>query len=332
MNDDTIARVLSGRATESESTQLLAWRRLSDRNERRFQAVASLLELVAGADEERKTGQRPTAGQIIAAAEETRGATPGTNATPIRPGWRGVAVGIAAAILLTLGVTSVRFDAAPPPDLRVQQFVTGPSEQATVVLTDGTVVRLGEDSRLQVPAGASGREVSFVGRGYFAVAHDPSNPFKIHTASGEVRVLGTRFSLDTSEEDLRLVVVEGRVSLAGEKAGDELELEARQMVRVVRGTRLPVTEVPDPTILADWVGNFLAFQNTPLQSAAEEIEREYEVDIELSNADLANRTITAWFAGWSLEDVIEVVCIVADAQCEIDDNHVSIRPSRPFSP
>lgn len=342
MNDDKLARFLTGRADSAERDEVQAWRQSSAENERDFQQLARLLTLTGEVDKERLPGPAPAATDIIAAAEAARSAERSSNPTPHGRGRRALVWApavAAAAVVVSLGISQLGPATSPEPDAAstaaeefgVQQFVTGPSEQATVVLTDGTVVRLSADSRLEVPDDADGREVSLVGRGYFAVTHDPSRPFRVRTASGDVRVLGTRFSLDTSLEDLRLVVVEGSVALDGPDQ-PEIHVAENQMARIVRGTRLPVVTVPDAILLADWVGDFLAFQDTPLHRVVDEIEREYGVQVVITDPVLAERTITAWFGGWSLEDVMEVVCIVASARCDVSDSLVTMQALQPSGP
>lgn len=336
MNDDLLARALTGRASETELAEVLAWRRRSAENERRYRTVGRLLGLASRADRDREPGRAPTAAEIIAAADEVpnTGAGGPRIARASRAGrvWRVAALAAAAMILVVLAASHLMRSNAAPPAGAVQQFVTGPTDQATVVLADGTVVRLAPESRLLIPAGSGPRDVTLVGRAYFAVTHDESRPFTVRTGSGEVRVLGTRFAVDASVEDMRLVVVQGRVAVAGINDDEEVLVTHNQMARVIRGSLLPVVEVPDPTILADWVGIFLAFQDTPLRDAAREIEREYGVTIEISDPALADRTITAWFADWALTDVMEVVCMVANARCEAGDSIITITPAIPSDP
>lgn len=335
MDDDTLARVLSDRATVAERRAVLAWRRMSGDNERKYQALAHLLELTSSADHRRRPGPQPSAREIIARSDRAKRAGETRPLESIsgersfgrsRGRWLSGAVAAAAGVVIALGVSQFLDTSEPVPSFGAKEFATGPSEKATVVLTDGTVVRLAGDSRLRVPQGASDRDVSLTGRAFFAVARDESRPFTVRTSTGNLRVLGTRFAVDALGEDLRLVVVEGRVALSESGEEDETEVAANQMARIVKGRHLPVVRVADANALADWVGNFLAFQDTPLRDAALEIEREYGVTIEILDSGLADRTITAWFAGWELDEVMEVVCIVARAQCEVGDSLVTMKP------
>jgi ferric-dicitrate binding protein FerR (iron transport regulator) len=211
---------------------------------------------------------------------------------------------------------------APAGPSPVNEFATGGQEPANVVLSDGTLVRLAGLSRLRVPT-AEVREVSLAGRAYFAVTTDPGRPFTVHTTIGDVRVLGTRFALEASEEDLRLVVVEGSVALVID--GAETVVHANQMARHVRGTTLPTVEVPSTLQLAEWVGRFLAFRDTPLREVVQQVGEMYGIAIDM-DPSLANKTLTAWFADWTLEEVVEAVCMVASAECEVTEDLVTIAP------
>src|SRR5262249_8427857 len=90
--------------------------------------------------------------------------------------------------------------------------VTGANELATVELRDGSVVRLAPSSRLRL---SSTRGVELSGRAFFAVARMPGRPFIVRTRFGAAQALSTRFEVATRTDDVKLLVVEGRVALSG---------------------------------------------------------------------------------------------------------------------
>ena len=75
---------------------------------------------------------------------------------------------------------------------------------------------------------------------------------------------------------------------------------------------------------ADWLDDFLIFQDTPLALAMQEVERRYGTQVEVGDPVLLDRTLTMWFTSRSLEEVMTVVCSVIDAQCSIEDGRVHI--------
>jgi len=170
------------------------------------------------------------------------------------------------------------------------------------------------------------REAFLDGHAYFAVATQKQGPLTIRTPAGDVKVVGTRFDLEASGAGLRLMVVEGRVLLSN--GGPETAVNAGEQARIVEGMSLPVVAVPAENIRLDWLGDFLAFQDTPLRDAVREIERQFQVRFDIADSLLALQTITGWFSGWPLEQVVDVVCAVTNAQCAVETGVVTMQPRR----
>jgi transmembrane sensor len=164
------------------------------------------------------------------------------------------------------------------------------------------------------------------GRAFFAIAHLPEHPFRIITSAGTVTALGTRFDLQAQGRNLSVALLEGHVVVA--TPGKELSLRAGQAARVVDGTALPVARIPDADRLLTWAGNFLAFQQTPLSDVVAELERHYDIHIAVTDSALANRTVTAWFADRTLDEVLRIVCAATLAECSTGAGGVIMRPAK----
>jgi transmembrane sensor len=341
--NELIIASLKAEAGEADLRELAAWRAASPENERYYRDVLALWDLAEGGDD-MAIRPPPTIGDIMAGR---RAVDPGADREVVRlssppPRARGVARGrrswsrwwqvpaasAAATAVLGLGIwvlaTLLIQPAAAPLAQGADEFVTGSAETATLGLRDGSVIRLGPSSRLLLSGTVDRREVTLKGRAYLAVAPDEARPFRIRTEAGTVTVLGTRFDLQIDGEDLRLVVLEGRVALS---AGTRhIEVNAGEMARVLGGTLVPPVKIPDVFKMVDWVGNFLAFQSTPLGQAAREIEEVYGVRIEIADPDVADRTVTGWFADRTLEQVLPIVCAVVSVQCTRVGDTVTIAP------
>jgi transmembrane sensor len=315
MDDHLFFRSLKGASSAAEHAAVQAWRLESDENERHYRELAEVLAAATRTDQ--KTESRPPSPlKLIHQAESVSGAR-GRVVRHGSPRWlRGWSQrprwAVAAAVLvLTLavgrhyapGTTAVGFES--------EEFVTGAAEAATVTLRDGTVVRLGPRSRLRVTSG-QGRDVSLRGRALFSVTPNPDKPFRIETPGGIVEVLGTRFEIETQDDDLSIAVIEGLVAVTAR--GNRTEVKAGEMRRVVGGATLPAVSVPKAAT-RDWVGNFLAFRDTPLMDAVAEIEIMYGVRFEVQDPAWARQTITAWFSDQPLEHVVTIFCMVAQATC-----------------
>ncbi len=326
--DDLLLRFLRGATTPAEDDRVAAWLRESPENHVRLQETERLLALARARETAVEPGEAPAAAEVIGRAGARDRGTP-ARLRPLFPPWARTALAVAAGaalVALGLGGWGRWGPGRPGPGIAAEELTTGAGESATVRLTDGTVVRLGPDSRLQVMPAGSDRQVTLVGRAFFAVARDEARPFQVFTPAGSIRVLGTRFQLEADVDDMRLVVVEGSVALA--TSGSEVQVGAGEMTEVKMGKPGAVQAAPALAQLSsEWMGQFLVFQRTPLARAAREIEEIYDVEVRILDPALEEKTLTMWFSSRPLEDVLTVVCSVVDASCRIEGRVVSVGTS-----
>lgn len=325
MDDELLFRSVAARTAPVEQARVVEWLAASERNASQLEDLVDVLLLTAAADDELDFGRAPSGEEILDSSRETSAAARGHGRT-----WR-VAL-LAAAMLagLALAVPVAqrllnRNAIGPAAGFGPDEFTTE-AEPATVGLRDGTVIRLAPATRLRLYERRNAREVSLAGRGYFAVAPDSEAPFTVRSDAGTVTVLGTRFDLTASDDDLHLIVIEGRVRLT--VRGATVEVHAGQLARVLKGNLVPPIEVPDPESLVGWVGDFIVFQDTPLRIVAHEIERRHGIRIELSDPETGDRTVTALFAGRTLDEITEVVCVVAQLRCTTAGDVLRMAPAR----
>ena len=235
--------------------------------------------------------------------------------------WGGWAAAAALVVAFALGSVTGGPDAGGP---ALEEFATGSTEAATLTLQDGTVVRLGPDSRLRITS-RKDRDVTLWGRALFSVAKASGEPFRVQTENGVVEVLGTRFGLESLSDEMQVTVMEGRVAISA--SGQRTEVPAGERRRVVRGAMMPAERISSDETLTDWAGQFLVFRNTPLRDAAAEISALYRVRIDIRDSGLARQTITATFSNQTLDQVMVIFCIIAQAHCTTtEDGSVRVEP------
>lgn len=329
MDDELLFRSAAGRTTPDEENAVGAWLTGSPAREQRFHDTLEILRLTAEADDALAFAEAPTAAEMLARRASARN---GTRHHARRGTWRALLLPAAAVAGVAVSLALAQRYWSPGPDATAattvfgsDEFVTE-AEPATVGLSDGTVVRLAPESRLRVHARPDGREVSLAGRGYFSVASDPDLPFTVRSDAGTVTVLGTRFDVTTAGDDLRLIVIEGSVRLA--TRGSRVVVRSGQLAQVLKGVLVPPVDVPDPASMVGWIGNFIAFHETPLRTVASEIEQRFGVHVELSEEGLGDRTVTALFAGRSYEEVAEVICVVTHLRCTRVGDVLRMAPAR----
>ncbi|MDE2793758.1 MAG: FecR domain-containing protein [Gemmatimonadota bacterium] len=328
--DELLLRHLHGQTTEEENRSVEAWRIRTADAEGVLADYRRLIQAGEWADRAIDPGDPPPVEQLIWRAEARR-AQLAARPRPARTwlGHPGTWITAAAAAVAGFTLWNVSSDTAGPTRngaVAVRDFLTTADETAMVRLDDGSVVRLGPESRLTTPATHSAdvptRQVTLEGEAFFSIAADEARPFVVTTAAGSARVLGTRFHLAAQADELAVVVVEGRVALAG--PNQEVEVGAGQATRLVRGSAEPVADAPPIEEVADWLRGFLIFHDTPLAVAMREVGERYGVEFEIDDSALKERTLTMWFNGKSLEEVMTVVCSVIDAHCTIGQAAIRI--------
>jgi transmembrane sensor len=195
---------------------------------------------------------------------------------------------------------------------------TEADEIVTVTLEDGTLVRLAPNTRLAF-AGARDRTVELDGRAYFAVAHREGQPFQVRLANRTITVLGTRFDVEARDGQTRVAVVEGEVRISGDRR--EITARADQVASGPDSGALVIQHVDDVFETVDWLGQFLAFETTPLADVADELQRRFGLHMMIAD-DLLDRTVTGWFSQQTPEGIVASLCSAVGAHCTIDGQEV----------
>lgn len=314
--DELIIRVLSGTASSFEEERLKRWRSESPENEGHYLETARIWDLT---EPEQVAGPAAPPVDAILRIADSRTSTPKRSIRLQRRMLRGMALAAGVAAV-AIGLQAVADSSGTRP---VATYATGVGEDRTVTLGDGSFVRLAPDSRLQDWSTEASRRVALSGRAFFAVSHDSDRPFTVETEAGSVRVLGTRFELSQSQENLRTIVVEGRVAVSNDNGAVEV---TRGSVATVIGGGAPRSEISDDVYsLLNWPGGVLIFQSTPLRQVVEEVSRHFGRPLVVSGERLEARRISAWFDGEDFDEIAESLCVVAGAECTPSDSAVVMR-------
>lgn len=235
----------------------------------------------------------------------------------IRSGWKlslGAAVSAIAALILACRLL---LPAAS------QYYATGPGEQRSVLLADGSRVTLNSASSFAIVLGKHRRIVRLLhGEALFQVGHDPARPFDVYADGAVVRAIGTEFNVDLLPNYAALTVLQGRVAVMSESqadlpvsaatavAGDGvLQHEHPRLERfpapagalilgvaqqaLITPTSLSVLRpVSDLSATTAWTRRQLVFEHRPLGEVVDEIDRDGRQRIVIDSAALRARQVT----------------------------------------
>jgi ferric-dicitrate binding protein FerR (iron transport regulator) len=189
-----------------------------------------------------------------------------------------------------------------------------------VTLADGTAVSLDAGSTLRYPTEFNGptRTVYLQGEGYFEVTPNREKEFKVFAGQAVVTVKGTRFNVRAWQGTLivKVAVLEGKVSLNNKHAHAAQEvLITKGQFSVLPGSGLPAKpQTGDINKLLGWMKRDMAFENAALIEILDQLERWYDVDMDLTSLDQAGaeERLTLHLREGPLEDILELIGALTD--------------------
>lgn len=162
--------------------------------------------------------------------------------------------------------------------------------QMQVILQDGTSVQLNSTSKLRYPKtfGFFKREVELWGEAYFNVSKDKERPFIVDLKGVNIKVTGTQFNVKAYPSDplVEVLLDEGSVFLE-DKMNNNYPLMPGECADYNRSTgSCKISKPADKTIIVGWRSSALNFYRTPLREILKTLERQYEVNFEVTDQSL----------------------------------------------
>jgi transmembrane sensor len=260
-----------------------------------------------------------------------------TEQTPMRR-WRVPMPALAAVALLAVGVASWMAYRNRPIETASsmaapRMLATGVGARDSMTLSDGTRVILGPLSSITIESGynARSRNVQVRGDAWFSVVHDESKPFTVHAGNATIVDVGTTFTVASdSPAGVAVSVAEGSVSLQQVngrpghgvilKAGDKGLLQAGGEPVAQRGA---ATEDD-----AAWLKGRLVFREATVAEIASSVRKWYGIELKVADPSLANRHLTATFAGESPDRVLDIIRLALGAEIERRGDTAIVRESK----
>ena len=191
-----------------------------------------------------------------------------------------------------------------------QKTVLAGNVLAQIELSDGSHVNLNKQASLKFNKMFSGktREVYLKGEAFFHVARNVEKPFIIHTANADIKVLGTSFNVNTSENgDLEVVVNSGTVSVTSKETKSQVILHKDdKAIYSARSGSLVKTINGNPNYLA-WKTFKLIFKETSLNEVITNVEKVYGIKVNISDTSLLNCRLTATYDNLKADELLQMV-------------------------
>lgn len=172
---------------------------------------------------------------------------------------------------------------------------TGAGQREVLRLAEGTRIELDSDTAIETELSPEVRRIRVLrGEAFFAVAADP-RPFVVASGDGEIRDIGTAFSVSRHEPLSTVVVESGIVDVRARRgSGQDVRVNARQAVDFADGTVSPVREV-DPDEKLAWRHGRIVFRQEKLSGVVEQLNRYRRGRIVIINPWIADQPVSGAF-------------------------------------
>jgi transmembrane sensor len=193
-----------------------------------------------------------------------------------------------------------------------ETYTTRIGGHEVVPLPDGTRVELNTDTRLRSEITAEQRTVWLDrGEAYFDVAHDAAHPFTIYAGKRKVTVLGTKFSVRRTGEQVQVTVVDGKVRvdlLQPPKPTPPVVLTPGQ-IAIAKDAATLVTPKSVEAAAAElsWRNGMLVFDHYTVARAAEEFNRYNRRKIVVTDTEAGAIPIGGTFEVENIDGFVELL-------------------------
>ncbi len=178
------------------------------------------------------------------------------------------------------------------------EIVVPRGNRMKIVLPDSTSVWLNNETRFKYASDyGTNRQVELSGEAYFDVKHDEKHPFIVHIGDQQIRVLGTRFSVNAYPEDriIETSLVSGSVKF---ESNSKIDGKSEHMLK--SGYSLYYDKVNNSISTAKiqssyysyWENGVYSFKDESLESLAVKIKRIFNIEVVFQDDFLKTKTYT----------------------------------------
>ena len=299
-----IEKQLKGTLSEAEAQTLQQWRSANQSHETIYQQLEKIWQESGSLLQETVYNEK----QAWSKVDQRLGQ--GRNRSPIRMiTW----LAAAACIVGVLFVAGWLFYNKQQPAL---QLAKADQTNMPVTLPDGSQVVLRKGATLSYPKVFKGsiREVTLTGEAWFEVQHDKTHPFRIQTTRATLEVVGTSFTVNTTDEQDELAVTTGKVLFSKKEDTSQQQIVSPDQYCSLTQKGFDIKPMHDPNFLS-WKTGIIKFDNTPINQVAAVLSSHYGLIIQPDSLLLklpVIPTVTAKFRQQPIDSVLDEIKLLAN--------------------
>lgn len=234
-----------------------------------------------------------------------------------------------AAVLLVISLITVYFYKIQDNNVNAFNLIEVPKGQhVSLTLSDGTKVILNAESKLTYPSEFSGKErsVELQGEAFFEVTHNKKRPFIVKGSFLNVKVLGTKFNFRSyPNEKAEVTLDEGKVEVESSDLKNKRILSPGQQILYTPKEGMRLINKTDVSLVKSWTTGELSFQNKRLDEICAELERKFNVHINIENKKLIKEVFTCHFKNTvTIDQIFILLKETRNINYKIKNNEITI--------
>ncbi len=228
------------------------------------------------------------------------------------------------------------------------EIVAPKGSKTQITLADGTQIWLNAGSKLIYSKNFSmeNREVFLNGEAYFKVVHDDKHAFVVHTPEATIRDLGTTFNVKaySGSATTETTLIEGSVEiilknksaqkiliqpneklvLHNQEKPAQLSKEIETAEPIFEVSKIVPYKITNDIIETAWVSDKLIFRDRILEDVVTEMERRYNVDIDIQGESLKKQQVTGSFRNESVREALKFLQEIVPFKIKIENEKIFI--------
>ena len=185
-------------------------------------------------------------------------------------------------------------------------------QRSKIILPDSSVVWLNSGTQLTYNNnfGNTNREIKLTGQAFFQVTKNIDLPLIVSCDDLKVKVLGTRFDVNaySNSESISVALQSGSVELLhSKKESFQYKLVPGEVAQYNIHSGKVVIKKSNSSHFTAWTDGILYFNDSPMKEVFAQLERKYNIDIEVNNTKIYSSVFTATIKNESLEDIFKSI-------------------------
>lgn len=316
LDNELLARYLSGECSPEESNRMEAWIASSPKNKKMVEQLSSAWNLP----------EKETVKVDINKLWQDTAAKAGLRSPPIFTFFRQrFFIYAAASLLLAAGIYFV-LQSLPSKRagfaFKLERIDVEKGKNEVIVLNDGSKITLDAGSVFMYPRdiGSAAREVYLEGEGYFEVSPDLDNPFIVFAQDAVIRVSGTSFNVRAWPQDKKVTVgvASGKVMFHSKKNAEDSQVAvtAGQLSTMLENGRPSSPMEVDISALTGWIMRETFFEDVPLAEILRQLERWFDVSFVLMSESYGHERLTVHIKNRPIESILELLGELTELEYE----------------